>query len=278
MDQHKKWYVLPWIGFCFIGEVHSLLALVFGGFNLAWLGALIATAPITAFFMWVARARPARTSRHMPIQQACVWIGIALVMTNPGTLPLVYSVGAGALGLYGYLYWFSALKRPAGPLRVGELLPPFELRSTDGIINNDRLLGRNTLMLFYRGNWCPLCVAQIEEVSGLYRQLDEYGADVVLVSTQSADDTEKLAKRFDVPMLFGIDDDLAVTRAFQLLHEGGKPAGTPGGAEDTVMPTLLVADADNRIVWLDETDNYRVRPEPAVFLEILQRHQLLAIS
>ena len=196
MNQYKKWYILPWLGLCFVAEIHSLVVLAFINFDLAWLGAFIATAPITAFFTWVGFAKPARTSKHMPIQQACVWIGVVLVLTNPATMPLVYSVGAGALGLYTYLYWFSSLERPPGPLQIGELLPEFTMRSTDGVIDNARLLGRNTLMLFYRGNWCPLCVAQVKEVSALYRQLDEYGADVVLVSTQAANDTEQLARRF----------------------------------------------------------------------------------
>jgi len=34
------------------------------------------------------------------------------------------------------------------------------------------------------------------------------------------------------------------------------------------MPTVLISDG-GKVVWRHLTDNYRVRPEPAVFLEAL---------
>ena len=45
---------------------------------------------------------------------------------------------------------------------------------------------------------------------------------------------------------------------------------------DTVMPTVIITDKDSKIVWTHETDNYRVRPEPDIFLEVLRRHGVVA--
>ena len=42
-----------------------------------------------------------------------------------------------------------------------------------------------------------------------------------------------------------------------------------GYAADTVMPTVIITDAQHNIIWLDETDNYRVRPEPETFLRVI---------
>ena len=44
----------------------------------------------------------------------------------------------------------------------------------------------------------------------------------------------------------------------------------------TVMPTVVVTDANGTIVFSDQTDNYRVRPEPDVFLAILRRSGAVA--
>jgi hypothetical protein len=36
------------------------------------------------------------------------------------------------------------------------------------------------------------------------------------------------------------------------------------------MPTVIITDPDGTILFADETDNYRVRPEPGLFLEIVR--------
>ena len=42
-----------------------------------------------------------------------------------------------------------------------------------------------------------------------------------------------------------------------------------GYDSETVMPTVLITDARNRIIYADLTRNYRIRPEPDAFLEVL---------
>ncbi len=39
----------------------------------------------------------------------------------------------------------------------------------------------------------------------------------------------------------------------------------------TVFPTVIVLDAKGVVRWIDQTDNYRVRPEPDTFVPLLQR-------
>ena len=48
-----------------------------------------------------------------------------------------------------------------------------------------------------------------------------------------------------------------------------------GYDSDTVMPTVIITDREGRVVWTDETDNYRVRPEPETFLQVLREHDLI---
>jgi hypothetical protein len=39
-----------------------------------------------------------------------------------------------------------------------------------------------------------------------------------------------------------------------------------------VLPTAILLDADGRVIYTDETDNYRIRPRPEVFLEAFKIH------
>lgn len=43
-----------------------------------------------------------------------------------------------------------------------------------------------------------------------------------------------------------------------------------GYDSETVLPTVIITAAGGRILWADETDNYRVRPEPKLFLTVLE--------
>ena len=43
------------------------------------------------------------------------------------------------------------------------------------------------------------------------------------------------------------------------------------GDDDGVMPTVVVTNANGTILYSDQTDNYRVRPEPDIYISILKR-------
>ena len=51
-------------------------------------------------------------------------------------------------------------------LRVGDRAPAFVLTDTRGaeFILTDHLLNGPVVLVFYRGRWCPYCIAQLEEL------------------------------------------------------------------------------------------------------------------
>jgi hypothetical protein len=48
-----------------------------------------------------------------------------------------------------------------------------------------------------------------------------------------------------------------------------------GYESETVLPTVIITDETGKIIWTHQTDNYRVRPEPDVFLDVLRGHGML---
>ncbi len=120
-------------------------------------------------------------------------------------------------------------------------------------------------------------MAQIREIVGRYREMDDMGIKVALISPQSDDHTRILAARHDVPFHFLIDEGNAIAESWGIAINHGVPVGITGGyAPQTVMPTVVVTNASGTIVFSDQTDNYRVRPEPDVFLAILRRSGAVA--
>lgn len=239
---------------------------------------LSATAVPMAFFMYLFLGNVARTGRNlgwMPIHgAACTLLA---VWAGPPRLAVLVAVLGLALPLI-YIHWYSRFgARAPGPLAIGQALPRFKLQHIDGReVASTAITVRPALWLFFRGNWCPLCMAQIKEIAAQYRELARRGVQVILVSPQRQRHSAELSQRFDAPMTFLRDVDNRVARQLGILAEGGLPLGMQvlGYDSDVPMPTVLITDARGIIVYHDLTDDYRIRPEPAEFLAVIDRLEL----
>lgn len=281
----KSIYISTYITLLTIAFVHSLFGFNELGFKSIWLGIAVATWPALFFFVRLFLLPTARTSENLngliitAIAGAVTSYQMALTPEQKG-LAIVYGAGLGIIGLMLYIFWYSRLGRqPNKVLEVGHQLPEFGLKTSNGEMwSSTDLTQHPALMLFFRGNWCPLCMAQIKEVAASYQQLEKMGVNVFLISPQPEKNTQELAKKFDVNYHFMVD---AHNRAAKILGIESKQ-GTPKGMEvlgyesDTVLPTAILTDKKGKIIFTDQTDNYRVRPEPDTFLRVFEEHGFTA--
>lgn len=242
--------------------------------SLAWWGVIVGCAPGALFFARVYVAPLARTAAVMwPVFAVHALGTVLLVLSGSGeALPWLYVIVVGWCDSALYQLWYSRFGRTRSEaLAVGAPLPDIRLQDASGRTVAVRDLPGAVLMIFYRGNWCPLCMAQIREVAARYRELAARGVETLLVSSQPASHTAELAAKFDVPLRFLVDPAGRAASELGILAIRGTPPGLEalGYASDTAMPTVILTDASKRIVFCDQTDNYRVRPEPETFLRIL---------
>lgn len=258
----------------------ALFGILSGGHDrLAWGGVLIANAVLPAFLAWLKLGKVRRTSEFLPFLLLASAAGPLLVAwevfeEGAANWPVLIPAVLGTTLLALYIFWYSRFSRqPSELLAVGKKLPPFDLGGVDGaIFRSAEMEGSPAVLVFYRGNWCPLCVAQVRELADRYRDIEALGAKVVLISPQDASDTRQLAQRLGVPFRFLSDKGNELAQSLGIAIRNGVPLGLAGGhAPDTVMPTLVVVNANGTIVYADQTDNYRVRPEPDIYLAILRR-------
>ncbi|MEL7487778.1 MAG: redoxin domain-containing protein [Pseudomonadota bacterium] len=242
---------------------------------IAWVGVALAAAPLPAFVSYLmATESAARTSANMPGAFMISGLGVALSLAGSSSPLQPLLAGAAFAGLAWYIFVYSRYgRRPSKALALGAALPDFDLKDANGyVVPSSDFTQQPALFLFYRGNWCPLCMAQIKKVAAAYQRLAAKGVAVALVSPQPAKETATLAAKFDVPFRFLIDEDGQAARALDIFAKGGTPLGVDamGYGADTVLPTVIATDASGRIIFLDQTDNYRVRPEPETFLAIFE--------
>lgn len=254
-----------------------------GSLPLAWGGVLLTTVPLLLVIGWLMMFRNvARTSAHFPLVNLLCALGAGLAgwgwrTGGAGSLPVVLATGAW-LGFLLYAYWFSHLDRPVtSRLAVGSGLPGFTVKDTRGTpVRSVQLTDKPAILLFFRGNWCPLCMAQIKELAGRHEDFAALGIRVALISPQPQANNQALARKFDVGFEFLTDEGNSAARALGIADRHGLPFGMQllGYASETVLPTVIITNPSGKVLWTHETDNYRIRPEPDTYLAVLRRHRL----
>ena len=276
----KSRFIFPAFGALVLILIASvILAVLNPDERVAWMGAAIAALPFPVFVgLLIKRPRP-RTSENLPLLLFICAIGVMLplweqfIEGTSGWPASVTALSAGVLFL-AYVFWYSPFGRFESPqLMVGGKLPEFSLPDIDGnTFESSSLIGSPAVVLFYRGNWCPFCMAQIDEIAERYKEMESMGIKVVLISPQPEKYSKDLAERLEIPATMLVDKGSAVAESLGLAIKNAIPLGIKGDYDpDSVMPTVVVTNENGTILFSDQTDNYRVRPEPDMFLAILRR-------
>ncbi|MCK0069212.1 peroxiredoxin family protein [Kordiimonas laminariae] len=282
----KSIFIVAYLTVATVVSINSIQHIISGNEFYSYLGVLFTSAPIVLFVMRIMILKDkARTSNNLNIVLLLAVFGVGLTLFNGvlkgDDIELLYiATGMTALFLL-YDHWYSKLDRSSSKLAVGEALPPFELRTTDGeAVTSERLSSGAKIFVFYRGNWCPLCVAQVKEMVAGYAGIKEAGATVAFISPQPQKYSRSLAKKFGVEGIeFYQDEGNAAARALGIFSAYGTPMGMQamGYDSDTVMPTVIITDREGKVLWTHETDNYRVRPEPETYIEVLKEHGIAPV-
>ncbi len=283
MNLLKSLFVPAYLLFLVALAGAAIRNLLDGAAILPWAAVLLTALPFLAVLAWtMAFQDRARTSPRFTPVLALGAAGALLAAAGiraPGGRSALLLALAGWGAFLVYAFWYSTFqRRPQARLRLGAPLPRFTLKSVDGSqVDSGALAAGPAILMFIRGNWCPFCVAQVKELAARYRELAALGVKVALVSPQPQAHMAALAERFEVDFAFLADEGNVAARALGIAQRHGLPMGLQalGYDSETVLPTVILTDREGRLVWVHETDNYRVRPEPARFLEEFRRSGVL---
>ena len=277
--------ILPYIMLNLLSGIGSGVMFWVTNYDPIWIGTFFATFPMPFFLMVLSQVFSlARTSKRLPVIQlinvvAIVTVGYLLFSRGgPSTAADVAALAIAAFGtlsMQWYIWIFSDYGRKSSDAIVkGGHLPELPLQRLDETnTTSASFIGEKTLIVFFRANWCPFCMNQLKEVRAKAEQLAAAGVKVKFISNQGIENSKKLAKSLDLPEHFEIlqDHGLRAAKALGIEDIGGAPSGMPGYPVDTVMATVIALDEAGRVLFGDETDNYRVRPHPDTFLHVFEK-------
>ena len=288
MNLLKSMFIMPYMMITMGIMCYSGWMLYQGANPVAWVGVLLTTAPLMTMISYLMMLKSvARTSAHFPVINILGISGVGLAAwalysqnaVSVGMDPLILAVFSWTSFLI-YAYWYSSFgRKPSPKLKVGSTLPSFTVKNADDqMVTSQKLTSTPAIMIFYRGNWCPLCVAQIKELVAQYKDISELGVKVALISPQPHKNTIAISKKFGVKFDFLTDQGSVAAKALGISDPHGVPKGMPGYDSETALPTVIITDANGKIIWTHETDNYRVRPEPDMYLEVLRKNNIVVAA
>ena len=167
------------------------------------------------------------------------------------------------------------------PLLNGQTAPFTTLNTADGspVSLKALTMQKPSIVLFYRGGWCPYCNRQLAEIKDIERDLVDMGYQVLAISPESPArlQEQKLETEFAVTLLS--DESLDTIRGFgigfyvpeetsTLYKEKMNVDLTKDQSARSVLPApaVFILDTEGTIQFSYVNPNFRVRPSAELLL------------
>lgn len=210
-----------------------------------------------------ARLRP---RREQAIMIAALLLAGAGFFLQPGIVGFILgglAVIPAGLFLLGTNKSGLAYQPPA--VAVGAIAPDFV--ALDGELNEFRLWARRgapILLKFYRGVWCPYCVGELDELNRVAGDFAALGVVLVAVSSDRPDELRQFKRGRDWAIALLADPALAIHRLYNVQQRNFTPKRGP--FRDLAIPTTILLDKAGRVLFLEQTSDFRVRPHAEAIL------------
>lgn len=176
----------------------------------------------------------------------------------------------------------SGVEQTAMPL--GAALPDVGLQDATGQSVSLKALhgGKRTVIVFYRGGWCPYCNLTLREWQRLLPEMAAANTQLVAISPQLPDASLSTAEKNALAYPVLSDSSLAAVTAFGIAFElppelvelyskvgNDLPALNGNGQWVLPIPATFAFDAAGNLTFRHVESDYRQRAEPAKVIELL---------
>jgi len=167
----------------------------------------------------------------------------------------------------------------AVPLKVGEVVPSLVLTSVSGesVPLTKIFKEKPTILIFYRGGWCPYCNQHLAEMASYEEAILEMGYQIVAVSPDSPENLGKTMDKDEINYTLLSDSRGELIKAMGIayqatfLYESIRSKGATGEKLDLLpVPSLFVLDQNGVIQYEHVDPDYKVRMSGEELMNILR--------
>ena len=166
---------------------------------------------------------------------------------------------------------------------VGQAVPPITLRTVEGRPFDLRggTAGGPTVLIFYRGGWCPYCNAHLAALGQLEPKLKELGYKIFAISPDRPEELAKSVKKQKLGYTLLSDSDMTAARRFGLAfrvddatvdlyktkYDIDLEAASGRNHHELPAPAAYIVDASGKIRYQYVNQDYKVRVGPEKLLQ-----------
>jgi len=162
----------------------------------------------------------------------------------------------------------------ADALSVGDPAPEVVLRTANDQPFNlaDAYAARPTMVIFYRGGWCPYCNEHLKEVAEVQQQIRDMGLRILAISPDRPLQLKKTLRKHDLPYQLLSDSDMTAAEAFGVAFEVGAPTlqkydeygidleeASGHDHHKLPVPSVYIVDTAGVIRFAHSNPDYKVR-------------------
>ena len=237
------------------------------GLILAGLSLLTGAGTIATYYPKMKRNQATLRPRRQQVQMVLtLLLAISAFSLQPGIVG--YVIGAlaiipAALFLLGTST--SGLPKLQAAVSVGAIAPDFSAVDADGrAFRLSDLRGSPVLLKFFRGYWCPYCLAELKQLDESAKEFAALGIKLIALSSDRVDELRPVKQKHDWDITLLADPELVVHRQYRVDFRKFTPRRGP--FRNLAIPTTILIDRDGLVLWLEQTSDFRVRPQASTVL------------
>ncbi len=166
------------------------------------------------------------------------------------------------------------------PLLIGESIPMLILKDSSGkdFDLNKAVSEKPTILIFYRGGWCPFCSKQLSGLQEIAPELEKKGYQLIAISTDAPEGLMQSESKEHLSYTLLSDADLNASKLFGLAFKAPKgywemlPKTTNGMNKDLLLPVpaVFILDKIGVIHFEYINPNFKQRLNPDLLNAVTQ--------
>jgi len=172
------------------------------------------------------------------------------------------------------------------PLQVGSTIPNVVLRAPTGEPFDLRqaVMEKPTVLIFYRGGWCPYCNRHLSELQQVEEDLLALGYRILAISPDRPEKLMETAEKDSLTYQLLSDSSMAAARAFGIAFQVDDATVKKYKEEYKIdleadsgethhqlpVPAVFMVDPDGKIIFSYVNPDYKTRLNPEALLVTAQ--------
>lgn len=174
------------------------------------------------------------------------------------------------------------------PIEVGSHIPNVKITAADGSgVRLHNLVGeQKTVIVFYRGSWCPYCTRHLAALGEVEGALLEQGYQIIAISPDRETYIRRLQTNSEFNFSLYSDSRLRAASAFGLTFKLDEPTleqlasyeidiEAASGRRHHLLPVpaVYIVDTDGEIQFRYYNPDYSKRLDPNAILQFIEKDQ-----